>query len=98
MPIAPDLGLTGVPTELAAIRDRLDTVLSGLNDSGCGRVAFDPEDPDEPDAHFVLTTALREWAGDLRRRIQGPRQSRTGPNSCDAPRPRTGSTTASTRR
>lgn len=56
--------------ELADIRDRLDTVVATLGGQSSRRVIVDLDDPDEPDLHFVLTAALREWADDLRHQVQ----------------------------
>jgi len=56
--------------ELAGIRDRLDTVLATMGGKSSRRVVVDLDDPDEPDLHFVLTAALREWADDLRHQVQ----------------------------
>ncbi|WP_064257517.1 hypothetical protein [Rhodococcus sp. HS-D2] len=56
--------------ELAGIRDRLDTVLATMGGQSSRRVVVDLDDPDEPDLHFVLTAARREWADDLRHQVQ----------------------------
>lgn len=68
--IDPDAGGVDAAGELADIRDRLDTVLATLGGQSSRRVVVDLDDPDEPDLHFVLTAALREWADDLRHQVQ----------------------------
>jgi len=62
-------GLEAV-AELTEIRDRLETVLATIREQSSRRVVLDLDDPEEPDLYFVLTTALRDWADDLRHRLQ----------------------------
>lgn len=69
-PIDPTTRGVDAVAELADIRDRLDTVLATLGGQSSRRVVVDLDDPDEPDLHFVLTAALREWADDLRHQLQ----------------------------
>lgn len=77
---ATELLAADVAAELADIRERLDTVLAGLDGRAPRRVTIALDDPDEPDPRFVLTAALRDWAGDLRARVQDDPQE---PNRAD---------------
>lgn len=55
--------------ELTQVRDRLTTVLAAVDSQGHHRVTIDLDDPAEPHLYFVLTDALREWAGNIRGRV-----------------------------